>query len=55
MKPDQPDWFYCGGYDGQRILCVPDKDLVIVRLGRTPITEVDYVWERFYAIAECFE
>lgn len=52
MKPDNPDWFYASGYDGQRILCVPEKDAVIVRLGRTPVDEVDYVWDRVFQIAE---
>ena len=50
MKPDQTDWFYCSGYDGQRILCVPEKDLVIVRCGRTPAEEIDYVWDRVFAL-----
>jgi CubicO group peptidase (beta-lactamase class C family) len=54
LKADNPEWFYCSGYDGQRILCVPEKDLIIVRCGRTPVTEIDYVWERFYGIAELF-
>ena len=53
MKPDRPEWFYCSGYDGQRILCVPEKDLVLVRLGRTSEGEVDYVWDRVFAMAEC--
>ena len=52
MKPDNPDWFYCSGYDGQRIICVPEKDVVIVRLGRTPVDEAGYVWDRVYQIAE---
>ena len=54
LRADKPDWFYCGGYDGQRILCVPEKDLVIVRCGRTPITHMGYVLERLYGIAELF-
>jgi CubicO group peptidase (beta-lactamase class C family) len=52
MRPDKPEWFYCGGYDGQRILCVPEKDCVIVRLGRTPIDEMPYVADRINQIAE---
>ncbi len=51
MNPENPDWFYASGYDGQRILCVPDKDVVIVRCGRTPVEEIDYVWDRVDAIA----
>jgi CubicO group peptidase (beta-lactamase class C family) len=52
LRPDRPDWFYASGYDGQRILCIPEKDAVIVRLGRTPVEEVDYVWQRVYGIGE---
>jgi len=52
LRPDRTGWFYASGYDGQRILCIPEKDAVIVRLGRTPVTEVDYVWERVNAIGE---
>ena len=52
MNPNNPDQFYCSGYDGQRILCVPDQDLVIVRCGRTPADQVSYVWDRVYALAE---
>ncbi len=53
MKPDNPDWFYCSGYDGQRILCIPEKDLVLVRVGRTPENEADYVWDRLFKMVEC--
>ncbi len=52
MKPSNPDLFYCSGYDGQRILCIPEKDAVIVRLGRTPVTEIAPVWENMYAIGD---
>lgn len=54
MKPDDPRIFYASGYDGQRIVCYPDKDLIIVRLGRTPVDEVDYVWDRVFAVGELF-
>ena len=46
------NWFYASGYDGQRILLVPEKDLVIVRCGRTPEEEVDYIWDHLNAIAD---
>jgi CubicO group peptidase (beta-lactamase class C family) len=52
MRPDKPEWFYCGGYDGQRILCIPEKDCVIVRVGRTPIDEMPYVVDRINQIGE---
>ena len=54
MNPSNPDQFYCGGFDGQRIECVPDRDLIIVRLGRTPTEQIDYVWERTNALIELF-
>ncbi|MEM7691139.1 MAG: serine hydrolase [Pseudomonadota bacterium] len=52
MRSDQPSWFFASGYDGQRILCVPEKDLVIVRCGRTPLEEADFVWDRVHAMAD---
>lgn len=52
MRPDQPSWFYASGYDGQRILCIPEKDVIIVRLGRTPSEEIDYIWDRVHRIAD---
>ncbi len=32
---DEHGTFWASGYEGQMIACVPDRDLVIVRLGRT--------------------
>ncbi len=52
MRPDKPSWFNCGGYDGQKILCVPEKDVVVVRLGRTPIEHWPYVSSRLDSLAE---
>lgn len=54
MNPENPSQFYASGYDGQRVLCDPDRDLIIVRLGRTDAEEVDYVWDRVFALAELF-
>lgn len=51
LSPDR-DWFYASGYDGQRILLVPQKDLIIVRCGRTPVEEVAHVWHHVNAIAD---
>jgi CubicO group peptidase (beta-lactamase class C family) len=39
LAPDKP-WYYASGYDGQRILIVPEKEMVVIRCGRTP---VDYM------------
>ena len=54
MKPDNPNWFYASGYDGQRILCVPEKDLVLVRCGRTPEPEAPVIWDRLYRMVDLF-
>ena len=51
MKPDDTDVFYAGGYDGQRIACFPDNDVVMVRLGRTPVDQIPWVWDRYYEMA----
>jgi len=36
LFPDVPGSFAAQGYEGQRTLVVPDLDLVVVRLGKTP-------------------
>lgn len=54
MNPANTAQFFASGYDGQRVLCDPERDLLIVRLGRTSAEEVDYVWERTFALAELF-
>ena len=46
--------FYCGGYDGQRILCVPQKDMIVVRCGRTPEAEAPYLWGKVNELIELF-
>jgi CubicO group peptidase (beta-lactamase class C family) len=38
--------FHCGGYDGQRIQVNPERDLVIVRCGRTPAAEAPFLWQQ---------
>lgn len=46
--------FYCGGYDGQRILCVPDKDMIVVRCGRTPEDQAPYIWGKVNELVDLF-
>lgn len=52
LRPDRPSWFYASGYDGQRILLVPEKDLVLVRCGRTAVEHAPPVWNALYELAE---
>ena len=33
LDPRRPSWFYAAGLDGQRVLLVPEHDLVVVRMG----------------------
>ena len=48
MLGDEFGTFYCSGYDGQSISCVPALDLVVVRLGRTPVERSEALrqWRR---------
>lgn len=52
MRTSRTSWFMASGYDGQRILCVPEKDLVLVRLGRTPESQIEPIWFHLTALAE---
>jgi CubicO group peptidase (beta-lactamase class C family) len=54
INPANTRQFYASGYDGQRILLDPDRDTIVVRLGRTPIEEVDYIWDRTFELIELF-
>jgi CubicO group peptidase (beta-lactamase class C family) len=44
--------FFAGGYDGQRIFVVPERDAVVVRCGRTPVAEAPYLWKQIDALLE---
>jgi CubicO group peptidase (beta-lactamase class C family) len=43
LAPWNHSVFYAGGYDGQRIIVDPARELVIVRCGRTPAAEMPYI------------
>ncbi len=46
--------FSANGYEGQYIVVVPDRDLVLVRLGKTPAERADPVRSWLREIIECF-
>jgi CubicO group peptidase (beta-lactamase class C family) len=39
LWPGRPGTFSANGYEGQRIIVAPDRDLVVVRLGKTPAVD----------------
>ena len=52
LYPERPGWFYASGYDGQRILLVPEKDLVVVRCGRTDAEHAPAIWANIDRLVE---
>lgn len=44
LHGERKGWFYASGYDGQRILLVPEKDLIVVRCGRTDAEHAPAIW-----------
>ncbi len=45
-RPEIPsDLYFAQGYEGQRIMIIPSRDLVIVRLGQTHFNNFD--WDDF--------
>lgn len=50
-----PGTFSANGYDGQRLLMVPQDDLVIVRLGQSPLEEAERLNEWVADLAACFK
>lgn len=54
LVPDRHEHFCASGYDGQRILVAPDKDVVAVRVGRTDIDHIEPVWRTLNDIVRQF-
>jgi len=52
LSPEHLDRFSANGYDGQRILLVPAKDLLIVRLGRTDADHIEPVRQALDSLAD---
>jgi len=46
------NWFFASGYDGQLIGIIPEKDVIIVRCGRTPEDQFPQVREKIHGLAE---
>jgi CubicO group peptidase (beta-lactamase class C family) len=51
LMPDSC-WFMASGYDGQRILIAPDKDAIVIRLGRTNVDFIAPVWAKLNRVLE---
>lgn len=54
VRDDAHGTFWANGYDGQVILCVPALDLVVVRLGRTPVDLRSNLWAFLDEVVDCF-
>ncbi|MEZ5377371.1 MAG: serine hydrolase [Acidimicrobiales bacterium] len=54
LWPDDTAAFACQGYEGQRIVVVPERDLVIVRLGKTDASRSSHVNAWLTEIIGCF-
>jgi CubicO group peptidase (beta-lactamase class C family) len=53
-QPGEPNSLIASGYDGQQILVLPERDLVIVRLGKTVSEKREAVRAGLYEIARMF-
>ena len=53
-QPGEPGSLIASGYEGQQILVLPERDLVIVRLGKTISGKRDAVRTGLYEIARMF-
>ena len=50
--PETP--FGAHGFEGQRVICFPARDVVVVRLGKTAPEDAPALNDHLAAIAECF-
>ena len=53
-QPAEPRSLVASGYEGQQILVLPERDLVIVRLGKTVAEKRSKVREELFEIAQLF-
>ena len=49
-----PGSFSCNGYEGQYTVLVPEKDLILVRHGRSPLEQKEEVQKWIADVAGCF-
>ncbi|MEZ5946488.1 MAG: serine hydrolase [Hyphomonas sp.] len=49
-----PGSFSCNGYEGQYTVLVPEKDLILVRHGKSPIEQKEVVQAWMADVARCF-
>lgn len=54
VVPDGLGTFQCQGYDGQRTTMVPALDLIVVRLGQTPLENAPHLNEFMEQVIDCF-
>jgi CubicO group peptidase (beta-lactamase class C family) len=52
MWPELPGSLACHGHEGQYVLVVPDRDLVLVHLGKTPADQAPSLRARLLQMAE---
>ncbi len=55
LWPEFPGSLACHGYEGQRILVVPDRDLVVVHLGKVPADTRSIVRESLRSLVMAFD
>ena len=54
LWPDWPGSLSCNGHEGQYVVVVPDRDLVVVHLGKTPAEVADGLRNRLRRVVELF-
>ena len=54
IDPADPRRFYASGYEGQRILCDPARDVLALRLGKSPNGEVPRIMAPLHALVAAF-
>jgi CubicO group peptidase (beta-lactamase class C family) len=55
LWPDLPGVFGCHGYEGQYTIVAPDRELVVVHLGKSPVEQRPALLDRIRSIIRVFE